>query len=42
MGLAIAIAKHFGDEYQFMLFKSHMVLYKSKKEYAHGTRLAAK
>lgn len=42
MGLALAIAKQLGDEYQFMLFKSHMVLYKSKKEYAHGTRLGAK
>lgn len=42
MGLALAIAKQLGAEYQFMLFKSHMVLYKSKKEYAHGTRLGAR
>ncbi len=39
MGLASAIARHLGKEYQFMLFKSHMVLYKSKQEYAHGFRL---
>lgn len=42
MGLSLAIAKHLGAEYQFMLFKSHMVLYKSRKQYAHGTRLEAK
>lgn len=42
MSLALAIAKQLGEEYQFMLFKSHLVLYKSKKQYAHGTRLAAR
>lgn len=42
MGLALAIAKELGEEYQFMLFKSHMVLYKSRKQYAHGTRLTPK
>jgi len=42
MGLASAIAKHLGEEYEFMLFKSHMVLYRSKKQYAHGARLVAR
>lgn len=42
IGLALAIAKQLGEEYQFMLFKSHMVLYKSKKEYAHGSRLGGR
>lgn len=39
IALASLIAKTLGKQYQFMIFKSHMVLYKSKKQYAHGTRL---
>ena len=41
---AIALSSHIamtlGGDYQFMIFKSHLVLYRSKKEYAHGARIA--
>lgn len=39
ISLATHIAKVLGDDFQFMVFKSHMVVYKSKKQYAHGTKL---
>ncbi len=37
--LASLVAKTLGREYQFVVFHSHMVVYKSKKQYEYGTVL---
>ncbi|MBK6408233.1 MAG: Eco29kI family restriction endonuclease [Flavobacteriales bacterium] len=39
LALATTIAGILGKDFQFMVFKSHLVLYKSRKQYAHGTIL---